>query len=70
MARCARNGPSAVTKVAPVSTVRCTETGTSPWPPWILLALLIPVSQAFLWGFYVAYYVSEEELSGLIPDYE
>ena len=47
VARCSRNGPSVVTKVALVSTVHCTETGTSSWLPWILLALLFLVSQAF-----------------------
>ena len=45
VARCSRNGPSVVTKVAPVSTASCTETGTSSWLPWILLALLILVSR-------------------------
>ncbi len=40
------------------------------WLPWILLGLLFLLFQAFLWGFYVAYHVSDEGLSGLIPDYE
>ena len=40
------------------------------WLPWILLGLLILLFQAFIWGFYVAYHVSDEGLGGLIPDYE
>ena len=40
------------------------------WMPAILLGLLILLSQAFLWGLYVAYHVSDEGLGGLIPDYE
>ncbi len=30
------------------------------WLPWILLAVLVLISQAFLWGFYVVYHVSDE----------
>lgn len=29
------------------------------WLPWILLAVLLLISQAFLWGFYAAYHLSE-----------
>ena len=39
------------------------------WLPWILLGVLILISQGFLWGLYVAYHVSDEGLGGLIPDY-
>ena len=31
------------------------------WLPWILLAVIVLVSQAFLWGFYAVYHITEGE---------
>ena len=39
------------------------------WLPWILLAVLVLITQAFLWGFYVVYHVSDEG-SVLSPPYQ
>ena len=40
------------------------------WLPWILLAVAVLVSQAFLWGFYVFYHSTDGEgTNTFIPDY-
>ena len=41
------------------------------WLSWILLAVAVLVSQAFLWGFYVVYHVTDGEgTNTFIPDYQ
>ena len=41
------------------------------WLPWILLAVAILVSQAFLWGFYIVYQVTDGKgTNTFIPDYQ
>ena len=40
------------------------------WIPWILLGLVVLISQGILWGTYVAYHVSDDPFGALIPPYE
>ncbi len=40
------------------------------WIPWILLGLIILVSQGVLWGFYAGYHVSDDPFGALVPPYE
>ena len=40
------------------------------WMPWILLGLVVLISQGFLWGSYVAHHVSDDPFGALIPPYE
>ena len=41
------------------------------WLPWILLAFAVLVSQAFLWGFYIVYHVTDGEgTNAFISDYQ
>ena len=40
------------------------------WMPWILLGLIVLISQGILWGSYVAYHVSDDPFGALIPPYE
>jgi ABC-type transport system involved in multi-copper enzyme maturation permease subunit len=41
------------------------------WLPWVLLTVAVLVSQAFLWGFYVVYHVTDGEgTNTFIPDYQ
>ena len=41
------------------------------WLPWILLAVTVLVSQAFLWGFYVVYHATDGEgTNAFISDYQ
>ena len=40
------------------------------WLLWILLAVSILISQAFVWGLNTAYHVNEETFGALIPSYE
>ena len=41
------------------------------WLPWILLAVIILVSQAFLWGFYTVHHVTEGEgTNTFLSDYQ
>ena len=40
------------------------------WLLWILLAVSILISQAFVWGLNTAYHVNEETFGALIPPYE
>ena len=41
------------------------------WLPWILLAVMVLVSQAFLWGFYAVYHMTEGEgTNTFLSDYQ
>ena len=40
------------------------------WLPWILLGVALLLSQAILWGFHVAYHVSDDAFGSLTPNYE
>ena len=40
------------------------------WIPWILLGLIVLISQGILWGTYVAHHVSDDPFGALIPPYE
>ena len=40
------------------------------WMPWILLGLIVLISQGILWGSYVAHHVSDDPFGALIPPYE
>ena len=40
------------------------------WLPWILLGVALLLSQAILWGFHVAYHVSDDAFGSLTPKYE
>ena len=41
------------------------------WLPWILLAVAVLVSQAFLWGFYTVYHITGGEgTNTFIPNYQ
>ena len=40
------------------------------WIPWILLGLVVLISQGILWGSYVAHHVSDDPFGALIPPYE
>ena len=41
------------------------------WLPWILLAVAVLVSQAFLWGFYTVYHITDGEgTNTFIPNYQ
>ncbi|MCE2462835.1 MAG: ABC transporter permease subunit [Dehalococcoidia bacterium] len=38
--------------------------------PWILLGIIVLVSQGILWGFYAAYHASDDPFGALTPPYE
>ena len=40
------------------------------WIPWILLGLVVLISQGILWGSYVAHHLSDDPSGALIPPYE
>ena len=41
------------------------------WLPWILLAVALVISQAFLWGLYIVYHTTDGEgTNAFIPDYQ
>ena len=40
------------------------------WIPWILLGLVVLISQGLLWVSYAAYHVSDDPFGALIPPYE
>ena len=41
------------------------------WLPWILLAVALLVTQAFLWGLYIVYHTTDGEgTNAFIPDYQ
>ncbi len=40
------------------------------WIPWILLGLIVLISQGFLWGSYAAHHVSDDPFGALVPPYE
>ena len=40
------------------------------WLPWILLGVALLLSQSILWGFHVAYHVSDDAFGSLTPKYE
>ena len=40
------------------------------WIPWILLGLIVLISQGILWGTYAAHHVSDDPFGALIPPYE
>ena len=40
------------------------------WIPWILLGIVILVSQGILWGFYAGYHVSDDPFGALVEPYE
>lgn len=40
------------------------------WLPWILLGVVVLITQALLWGFYIGYHVSEDAFGSLLDAYE
>ncbi len=40
------------------------------WMPWILLGIIVLVTQGILWGFYAAYHVSDDPFGALTATYE
>ena len=40
------------------------------WLPWILLGVVVLITQALLWGFYIGYHVSEDAFGSLLDSYE
>ena len=40
------------------------------WIPWILLGLIVLISQGVLWGLYVAHHVSDDPFGALVSPYE
>ena len=40
------------------------------WIPWILLGLIVLITQGILWGFYAGYHIDDDVFGDLIPPYE
>lgn len=40
------------------------------WLPWILLGVVVLITQALLWGFYIGYHVSDDAFGSLLDVYE